>query len=459
MSFSLPSIQTEIQRCAKGDTSGLEDLLTAYGPALFAYAQCGLDRAQSQQLVLDSFYLLWQHAAEYSAELGESLGWMLSIFRHLLRQQLQQAQADAAAQANATDIIPALIRSLRADDAAGILSPALSSCDDATLTVLCGRYFFAWDDAQCAKATGLSEPELNKKLDALYAYLTLYYQPWAIQEVDWQKLNARACIEALKPSHALASIHSRRNEEPAAARDTLRWEALFAELLAFLPATKLPADFYAGLQKRLGIKLQPAVVAAPGPKPKESTRPIEAAANHSHSPEIITPAQSDEPGPTTLALKRSLLRWRLFTVVNLLLIIGLAMLLLRPTEPPITVVQMAPRLGAVLQAPGHSATPGWVVSVDPQGQVLMTPQVRTELQADQRVQLWTKPSANEPLRSLGLIDPNAPVTLTTEHIGTVRAGQLFEMTLESSTGQSHTEPQGPVLFLGRVVSLGDYEDD
>lgn len=457
MSFSLPSIQSEIQRCAKSDTSGLEDLLTAYGPALFAYAQCGLDRAQSQQLVLDSFYLLWQHAGEYSAELGESLGWMLSIFRHLLRHQLQQTPADAAAHATAADIIPTLIGSLRADDAAGKLSAALSSCDDATLTVLCGRYFFAWDDAQCAKATGLGEAELNKKLDALYAYLTLYYQPWAIQEVDWQKLNARACIEALKPSHALASIHNRRNEEPAAARDTLRWEALFAELLAFLPATKLPADLYAGLQNRLGIKFQPATVAAPRPQPKESTQPIEAAANL--NPETITPAQSDGLEPTTLALKRSLRRWRLFAVVNLLLIIGLAVLLLRPTEPPITVVQMAPRLGAVLQAPGHSATPGWVVSVDPQGQVLMTPQVRTELQADQRVQLWTKPSATEPMRSLGLIDPNAPVTLTTEHIGTVQAGQLFEMTLESSTGQSHTEPQGPVLFLGRVVSLGDYEDD
>src|SRR5699024_12816655 len=57
------------------------------------------------------------------------------------------------------------------------------------------------------------------------------------------------------------------------------------------------------------------------------------------------------------------------------------------------------RRSSDLQAPGHSATPGWVLSVDPQGQVLMTPQVRTELQEDQTVQLWTKPSATEPLRS------------------------------------------------------------
>src|SRR5699024_9951647 len=141
-----------------------------------------------------------------------------------------------------------------------------------TLTLLCGRYFFAWDDAHCAKVTGLNESELGKKLDALYSYLTLYYQPWAVQEVSWQKLNARACIDALKPSQALLSIHSRRGEEPAAARDTLRWEALFAELLNFLPVSKLPEDFFADLRRRLGINTQPAIAAAPAaiPKPNES---------------------------------------------------------------------------------------------------------------------------------------------------------------------------------------------
>src|SRR5690625_4171404 len=131
--------------------------------------------------------------------------------------------------------------------------------------------------------------------------------------------------------------------------------------------------------------------------------------------------------------------------------------MLLPKPPPIEVIQMAPRLGAVLQAPGHSATPGWVLSVDPQQQVLLSPLVPTQLKEGEQVHLWTRDASDSKLRSLGLINPNQPVTLTKENLGTIQEGQLFEMTLESSQRADPNEPQGPILFMGRVVSLGDYE--
>src|SRR5699024_4243307 len=64
--------------------------------------------------------------------------------------------------------------------------------------------------------------------------------------------------------------------------------------------------------------------------------------------------------------RRQTFYWKFFSLVNLLLVLGLVTWMFLPKPPPIEVIQMAPRLGAVLQAPGHSATPGWVLSVDPQ---------------------------------------------------------------------------------------------
>lgn len=464
MSLSAPSINQEIRRCAEQDATGLACLVHDHAPQLLAYAQCLLDAQQSQQLVIDCYRLVWQHAAEYSVELGDSLGWLMSIFRHLLRQKIHQhTPALVSVDAQATTI-QALIEHIRTADATHVLASALDSCDEPTLSLLLGRYFFAWDDQDCMKHTGLAHSDIEKKLQALYAYLTLYFEPWAVQDVAWQTLNAQACLDSLNPADGLEAVNNRRQRDTAAAKDTLRWEALLAQLCGALPTTTPSAEFISALQKQLQIEL---------PKPKRSepqqpeptlaeTEKPEAALSKAAlpTPELSHPVQEQktEPAAETAVLKRSLFRWKVFSLLCLLGVIALTVPLFIPSEPPVTIVQMAPRLGAVLQAPGHSATPGWVLSVDPQGQVLLTPLVTTEIEADQTVQLWTRRPGDNELQSLGLINPNAPVALTADTIGTVQEGQLFEMTLESSAQQSETEPLGPVLFLGRVVSLGKYED-
>src|SRR5690606_21264006 len=71
--------------------------------------------------------------------------------------------------------------------------------------------------------------------------------------------------------------------------------------------------------------------------------------------------------------------WRFATLAFAAVTIALiAKIALTPDEPPINVIEMAPRQAAVLQAPGLSSTPGWVLTVDPEGNVLLNPQVETE---------------------------------------------------------------------------------
>lgn len=147
--------------------------------------------------------------------------------------------------------------------------------------------------------------------------------------------------------------------------------------------------------------------------------------------------------------------WRATSVILALIALFLGLMPKPPVAPPITVVEVAPTLAAILQAPGQSSTPGWVLTVDHQRNVLLNPQVRSDIPAESSVQLWTHDRNMPQPRSLGLIDPNQPVTVPAGLMGEISAGQIFEMTLEPKGGSPVASPSGPVLFIGRLVSFGE----
>ncbi|MAK73104.1 MAG: anti-sigma factor [Pseudomonadales bacterium] len=139
--------------------------------------------------------------------------------------------------------------------------------------------------------------------------------------------------------------------------------------------------------------------------------------------------------------------WRL-TSAGLALLVLLSWLpgVLRdgPTGPSYT---------AVLQVPGESARPGWVITVDGDGTLTLDALVADQIPPDRSVQFWTLIDPKEGPRSLGLIEPGKAVTLSAEQIGAVQAGQLFELTLEPKGGSPLNRPTGPVLYIGRAVLI------
>ncbi|TEA70398.1 hypothetical protein ERE07_20585 [Allopusillimonas ginsengisoli] len=180
--------------------------------------------------------------------------------------------------------------------------------------------------------------------------------------------------------------------------------------------------------------------------PKESTPPLPDAIPIT-APSSLPPAQSRR-------LVNSVWIWRGATVIFAALALALALMPAAPTEPPVTVVKVAPTKAAILQAPGQSSTPAWIVTFDPQGNVLMSPQVRSDIPADASVQLWTYNATLPQPRSMGLIDPNKPITVPATLMGELGDEQYFEMTLEPQGGSPTSSPSGPVLFIGRVVTFG-----
>lgn len=168
------------------------------------------------------------------------------------------------------------------------------------------------------------------------------------------------------------------------------------------------------------------------------------------APETASQA-ANVPGDPDARSKRK--HWWAGAGIAAAALLVLAIMPRTPSEPPVIMVEVAPRKGAILQAPGQSSTPGWVVTVDPENNVSMTPRVYTETPDDASVQLWTYTRAMPAPRSLGLIDPNQPVVVPAELMQEVGEGQFFEMTLEPRGGSPTGEPGGPVLFIGRVVTF------
>ncbi|MDS1141673.1 anti-sigma factor [Pusillimonas sp. SM2304] len=167
-----------------------------------------------------------------------------------------------------------------------------------------------------------------------------------------------------------------------------------------------------------------------------------------------TPPAAPEPAPVPQKKRGNIWFWRLASLVFALIALALGLMPAQPVAPPITVLQVAPTQAAILQAPGQSSTPAWVVTVDPQRNVLMSPKVHSDIPADAAVQLWTHNRSMPAPRSLGLIDPNQPVTVPAALMGDIGPDQIFEMTLEPAGGSPIASPSGPVLFIGRIVTFG-----
>lgn len=120
-----------------------------------------------------------------------------------------------------------------------------------------------------------------------------------------------------------------------------------------------------------------------------------------------------------------------------------------PVEPPRPRIQHV----AILQAPGSTSTPGWLLTQDTSQQLNLKPLVNVELAPSEAVYLWTQADTDPAPRLISRVMPDAALRLTPEQIGPIRPGQVFEMTLEPIRETLPAEPEGAVLFIGRTVGL------
>lgn len=92
--------------CASGDQSALQALYEHEAPAMMALACSLLDEdSAAQELLRETFILIWRNAAGYSPAVGTARAWMYSILRYRAQARLSRtaghtpaAREDASAE-------------------------------------------------------------------------------------------------------------------------------------------------------------------------------------------------------------------------------------------------------------------------------------------------------------------------------------------------------------------------
>lgn len=506
------SYQTLLQQCAQGKPDALEQLYNIEAPYLHAFGLNLLHRhSDAEELVRESFGLIWRHASAYDLTLGTARAWIYSIFRFRAQLRLKQTP-------NRNPFSKVNSRLLIHSNAPTDLQQ-FQHVDEKARQMLALAYLHSYNYAEIAKACRSSIDLTQKHLHQALIKLTRLFDGWQSQSSDELILLGTYCLGLLRESAQAAPAQNLLNDNRKAAQDLLKWEDILSALTHSLtpqsPSPQLLGRIYQDLQ------LNPPTIttvkpnntpASASPQPESNSVLSESPTEIIHNPASTrshTPSRFDTPAPTSesiqnknnentltthaatpaadtsvtplpvpdLAISDTVSKnaeqtapfdnktantgkWKkkYWALVFLLALMGgLTVWAFMPKTPIIQMVKMSPRAGAVLQAPGQSSTPAWILSVDPEGHILLTPQVRTEVQSDEAVQLWTQAPNSTELRSLGLLNPNEPVTIPQELIGEVIVGQIFEMTLEPLTGSN--EPSGPVLYIGRIVQFGDFKEE
>lgn len=538
------SYSSSLDQLAAQDSQALDVLYDQEAPLMLALGQAVLGRRiDAEEVLRDSFVLLWKNAAGYDPDLGEGRAWIYSILRFRLLARLRQRTQSG----DNNYALPAI-----QPQAGQRFIPAMGKLDGTSQRAMIHAYLHGNSYEQLGPQLNRSPAQLRAVVQHGLQQLTPLINEGNANDPRHAVMIGEYTLGLLS-QHELAQAHTLMQQNDQAARLALAWEQAWLELVDCLTPTLPAPTSLAHIHHTLGLpppaaRRQAGSTAAatdttskpeststnanaPASKPErqepsiktsapaDSTTKVEAAtrteprwsANSSndkaddHTPPFPTLLRADsdpatkaaaltpepapaappkvadkkksaksEPEPVAVEKKRKpvavegerqsrgfampmpILLGGLAAVVILGLVIALLMNM--NSEPPINVIEMKPRQAAILQAPGQSSTPAWIATVDPQGNVLLVPKVSTEVKATQSVQLWTHTPRGTQIRSLGLIDPNRPITVPAALIGTVEDEQIFEMTLETEGGSNSGAPEGPVLYIGRIVSFGQLDN-
>lgn len=152
-----------------------------------------------------------------------------------------------------------------------------------------------------------------------------------------------------------------------------------------------------------------------------------------------------QPSRHAAATRRALRVWQWVAAGSFVLMLALGIRVWQ-SEPSM------PHYIAVLHSPEHQAV--WVVElVDEQTLRLKPVGPMPSVPPQRALQFWTKPENADKPTSLGLVRAGESVLIPRAALPAVETQQLFEITLEAEYGSPTGLPTGPILAIGRMVSL------
>ncbi|RII81740.1 anti-sigma factor domain-containing protein [Neopusillimonas maritima] len=459
MPATLPSLDPALQRCAKKETSGLEQIYRQIAPPIKALAQHVLnDEALAQQALHDSMVMVWQHANHFNPVHGSGYAWIFSIFRYRL--QALQRQPNV----NQPDRIIA-VKSWLND-----IGPCLAYFEPPL------REHITEESAQfiaLAYCKGLNsftiESVLNIDANIVLTNLTAAFNqtpgaPLPSSQVD----NATIAFYVLgllngnQANTAQAAIA----EDDNALKQALYWEGLFFQLTQLLATNAPDEQAWEKIQKTLKLTIIP----QPLKTPEKSARPEppatggDAKAATTQATTNAAPSPNRKRSESTPARPRKSGKLRLLVTAILLLILAAGLYVwLVPIQPELAAHNTANNAEntppeplslhtVVMQPPGSTSTPGWlIVSRDP-GVLHLEPLLKSQLANDEVLVLWRRKPNSPTTQKLGVIDDSAPSQIRLTSGFSVVEPMLYEITIEQNPAEL-VEPQGDIAFIGQSFRL------
>jgi anti-sigma-K factor RskA len=225
------------------------------------------------------------------------------------------------------------------------------------------------------------------------------------------RLTAAEYVLGVLNARERRAVEDRIARDPAFAAEVAFWEERLGGLAAMVPAVAPPADGWARIEAAL-----------------DRTKP--------------GPARSE-------GLWQSLAFWRsLAMATSALAVACLAGLIyvgaLSPARAPL-----------VAQLGAEGGKTGFVAAVSTGGgRLTIVPAALLSAEEQKAMELWLIPAGEKP-HSLGLIDPNRPVTISVpkDLLSKVNSEAVLAVSLEPPGGSPTGQPTGPVIANGKLAQL------
>jgi hypothetical protein len=106
----------------------------------------------------------------------------------------------------------------------------------------------------------------------------------------------------------------------------------------------------------------------------------------------------------------------------------------------------------VLQPPGSTSTPGWLIVSREPGVLHLEPLLKSQLDTNETLVLWRRKPNSPAIQKLGTIKDNAPSQIRLTSGFSVVEPMLYEITIEQNPAEL-VEPEGDIAFIGQSFRL------
>jgi RNA polymerase sigma-70 factor (ECF subfamily) len=99
--------EAALAACAQGDESAFKQLYQQESPHMLALCTAMLAKSgDAEEMVRDSFMLIWKNADSYDPAVGTARAWIYSIMRYRVLNRLRQSGRPVAGDASLIDTLP-----------------------------------------------------------------------------------------------------------------------------------------------------------------------------------------------------------------------------------------------------------------------------------------------------------------------------------------------------------------